>query len=58
MTAFQVIGGASIIAGGVSQVVFSTKSAGAKGEKIEKEAEIRENLATRIEEESEKEGLK
>ena len=58
MTAFQVIGGALIIAGGVSQVVFSTKSAGAKGEKIEKEAEIRENLATRIEEESEKEGLK
>ena len=58
MTAFQVIGGALIIAGGVSQVVFYTKSAGSKGEKIEKEAEIRENLATRIEEESEKEGLK
>lgn len=58
MTAFQVIGGALIIVGGISQVVFSTKSAGQKGEKIEKEAEIRENLTLRIEEESEKEGLK
>ena len=44
--------------GGVSQIVFSTKSAGAQGEKIEKETEIRENLTTRIEAESEKEGLK
>ena len=58
MAAFQVIGGALIIVGGVSQIVFATKAAGEAGEKHEKQEEIEESLAARIEEEAAKEGLK
>ena len=58
MAAFQVIGGAMIIVGGVSQIVFATKAAGEAGEKHEKQEEIEESLAARIEEEAAKEGLK
>lgn len=55
LTPFQLIGGALIIIGGVARILFSTKAAGKKGDKIEKEAEIRGNLAARLEEEQEKE---
>ncbi|OUO88019.1 EamA family transporter [Gordonibacter sp. An230] len=58
LTPLQLVGGALIIAGGVSQIVFSTKAAGKAGEKIEKEEEIRESLQARLEREEEKEALR
>lgn len=58
MTAFQIIGGALIIIGGISQIFFSTKAAGEAGDKIEREEEIRESLTERLDEEVLKEGLK
>lgn len=58
MTGFQMVGGALIVIGGVSQIFFSTKAAGAKGDKINKEHEIQENLADRIEAAEKAEGLK
>lgn len=57
LTALQLLGGALIIVGGVSQIFFSTKDASKVGEKIEKEEDIRENLANHLEEEQAKEGL-
>ena len=57
MTAFQIIGGALIIVGGVAQIFFSTAAANKAGEKIEKEAEIRESLEAHLEEEETKEAL-
>ena len=58
LTPLQLVGGALIIAGGVSQIFFSTKAASKAGEKIEKEEEIRENLQARLEREEEKEALR
>lgn len=57
LTSLQLVGGALIIIGGVSQIFFSTKAAGKAGEKKEKEEDIRENLANHLEEEQAKEGL-
>ena len=51
------MGGALIIAGGVSQIFFSTKAAAKEGDKVLKEAEIRETLEAHIDEESAKESL-
>lgn len=58
LTPLQLVGGALIIAGGVSQIFFSTKAASKAGEKIEKEEEIRESLQARLEREEEKEALR
>lgn len=58
MTGFQIIGGALIVAGGISQIFFSTAAASKEGNKIEKEVEIRENLTTHLEEEEAKEALR
>lgn len=57
MTAFQVIGGALIVVGGVAQIFFSTKAASDKGEKIEKEETLRTHLEEKLQEEETKEGL-
>ena len=57
LTPLQLLGGALIIAGGVSQIFFSTKAASKAGEKIEKEEEIRENLASKLDEETARENL-
>lgn len=57
LTQLQLVGGALIILGGVSQIFFSTKAASKAGDKIEKEAEIRETLEAHIDEESAKESL-
>ncbi len=58
LTPIKLLGGALIIAGGVSQIFFSTKAASKAGEKIEKEEEIRESLQARLEREEEKEALR
>ena len=58
MTAFQIVGGALIVIGGVSQIVFATKAAGEAGERREKQDEMEASLSARIEEETAKEGLK
>lgn len=57
LTPLQLVGGALIIIGGVSQIFFSTKAAAKEGDKVLKEAEIRETLEAHIDEESAKESL-
>lgn len=57
MTAFQIIGGALIICGGVAQIVFATKAAGKAGDIRDRQEAIEGNLAARIDEETAREGL-
>lgn len=55
LTTFQLIGGALIIVGGVSQVLLSTKSVEDKSEKQDEIRQFEENLSNRIDAEQEKE---
>lgn len=57
LTTLQLVGGALIILGGVCQIFFSTKAASKVGDKIELEAEIRDNLTNKLDEETAKEHI-